>query len=156
TNTFDMNGRAIFLINTDDSTIHNNSITNSTAALSGAIRLFGLADNISITNNDLNGGAGWAIRMTNDGGGPNSNVAIHENNIANFFGDGGPHGGGLDVGAGAHTGPVDAGCNWWNDPCGPYNVAANPGGVGEEVREEGNPGDAVFTPWLVAVGPAPG
>jgi hypothetical protein len=82
-------------------------------------------------------------------------VEIHQNNIANFFGIGGPFGGGLFVGALAHTGPVNAECNWWNDPCGPFNVAANPMGIGEEVEEAGLPGDADFTPWLIASGPAP-
>ena len=157
TNSFDMNGRAILLFNVDDSTFHNNNVTNSTLALSGAIRIFGGTDNFSITNNNLDTGAGWAIRMSNvDGMGPSSNVVIHQNNIANFAGDGvGPNPGGLLVGAGAHTGPVDAGCNWWDHPCGPYNVANNPLGPGEEVREEGSAGDAHFMPWLVALGPAP-
>src|SRR5262249_37080012 len=88
TNTFDMNARAVLLFNVDQSTIHNNRITNSTAPGNGAIRLAGGADGLTITNNDMKGGAGWAIRMTNDFG-PNSNIMIHENNIANFAGSGG-------------------------------------------------------------------
>jgi hypothetical protein len=152
TNSFDMNGRAVLLFNVDDSTIHNNSITNSTLAASGAIRIFGDVDDLAITSNDLNGGAGWAIRITD---GPSTGVVIHENNIANFAGSGGAFGGGLYVGAGAHVGPVDAQCNWWDDPCGPYNVAANPTGPGEEVFEDGSPGAALFIPWLVAPSPAP-
>jgi parallel beta-helix repeat protein len=155
TNTFDMNGRGIFLNDTDMSSIHNNTITNSTTAGSGAIRIYGGVDDLSITNNELNNGAGWGIRITDDFGPPNSGVVIHENNITNFTGDGGSFGGGLFVGAGAHTGPVNAECNWWGDPCGPYNVAANPGGIGQEVKEAGAPGDADFIDWLIAAGPAP-
>src|SRR5206468_11206666 len=70
-------------------------------------------------------------------------------------GSGGAFGGGLLVGAGAHVGPVNAECNWWADPCGPFNVAANPTGIGQEVEEDGAPGDADFTPWLILPGPAP-
>src|SRR5262245_12226072 len=158
TNTFDNNGRGVYLFNTDQSTIHNNSITNSTLAGSGAIRLLGGVDDLTITSNDLNTGAGWGIRMTDDldpPNTPNSGVVIHLNNIVNFVGSGGPFGGGLYVGAGAHVGPVDAECNWWDDPCGPFNVAANPTGIGQEVQEAGAPGDADFTPWLIAPSPAP-
>jgi hypothetical protein len=149
-----MNARAILLFNVDQSTIHNNSITNSTTAGSGAIRIFGGVDGLTITNNDMNGGAGWAIRMTNDNG-PSSNIIIHENNIANFAGSGGMFGGGLFVGPGAYpTGSLDATCNWWNDPCGPFNVTNNPDGIGEEVQED-VPSTVNFSPWLIAPGPAP-
>jgi hypothetical protein len=147
-------GRAALLFNVDQSTIHNNTITNANFSTpgSGAIRIFGSVDDLTITNNDLNTGNGWAIRIT---GGPSSGVVIHQNDIANFLGAGGPFGGGLFVAAGSHTGAVDAGCNWWDDPCGPFNVAANPNGIGEEVEEAGVPGDADFTPWLTSPGPAP-
>src|SRR5262249_17157009 len=135
TNDFDMNARAILLFNVDQSTIHNNSITNSTTAGSGAIRIFGGVDGLTITNNDMNGGAGWAIRMTNDNG-PGSGVVIRQNNVANVAGSGGMFGGGLFVGPGAYpAGTLDATCNWWNDPCGPFNVTNNPAGIGEEVQE---------------------
>jgi hypothetical protein len=109
TNTFDMNGRALFLIVVAQSTIQNNIITNSTATGSGAIRIFGGASGLTIANNDLNGGAGWAINMSDDNG-PNSAITIHENNIANFAGAGGPFGGGLLVGMGAYPGTLDATC----------------------------------------------
>jgi hypothetical protein len=155
TNTFDMNGRAILLFNVDQSTIHNNRITNSTLGLSsGTIRIFGGVDGLTITNNDMNGGASWAIRMTSDFG-PNSAIMIHENNIANFAGSGGMFGGGLFVGPEAYpTGTLDATCNWWNDPCGPFNVTNNPTGIGEEVQEA-VPSTVDFSPWLIAPGPAP-
>jgi len=142
TNSFDMNGRAVVLFNTDMSTIHNNTITNCTLAGSGAIRLFGSVDDLTITSNDLNTGAGWGIRMTDQldpPNTPNSDVVIHLNNIDGFAN------GGLFVGTGAHVGTVDAECNWWGDASGPFPV-----GTGEEVS-----GDADFTPWLVAPSPAP-
>jgi hypothetical protein len=154
TNTFDMNGRAILLFNVDQSMIHNNRITNHTTAGSGDIRIFGGVDGLTITNNDMSGGAGWAIRITNDTG-SSSNIMIHENNIANFAGSGGMFGGGLFVGPGAYpTGTLDATCNWWNDPCGPFNVTNNPDGIGEEVQEA-VPSTVDFSPWLIAPGPAP-
>jgi hypothetical protein len=152
-NTFDMNGRAMLLFNVDQSTIQNNRITNSTTALSGAIRIFGGVDGLTITNNDMNGGAGWAIRLTDDNG-PSSDIVIHENNIANFAGSGGMFGGGLFVGQGAYSGMLDATCNWWNEPCGPFNVTNNPSGIGEEVQEA-VPSTVNFSPWLIAPGPAP-
>jgi hypothetical protein len=148
-NSFDMNGRALVLFDTDMSTIHDNSITNSTFVGSAAIRLFDNNSDLSILNNDIITGAGHAIRLSDidavDPGGPNpsSDVVINENNIE-FF----PAGDGLLVSPGGHVGTVNAKCNWWNSSTGPTNPN-NPGGMGEEVV-----GDADFTPWLVA--PAPG
>jgi len=157
-NTFDMNARAILLFNVDSSTIHNNTMTNSTLAGSGDIRIFGAGaaggvDGLTILSNAMSGGAGWAIRMTD---GANTDIQIHLNNIANYAGDmTGPNPGGLEVAAGAYpSGVLDATCNWWNDPCGPYNVTNNPTGPGEEVRE-GVPSNVDFISWLIAAGPAP-
>jgi parallel beta helix pectate lyase-like protein len=155
TNTFDNNGRGVMLFNADSVSIHNNDITNSTTVGSGAIRLQGGEDGVTITNNNLDGGKGWAIRLTNAAGlGPSSNIVINENNIANFDGDGvGPNPGGLEVTANSYDGTLDATCNWWDDPCGPYNVQHNATGPGEEVRD---PNDNVtFISWLIAAGPAP-
>src|SRR5262249_17593705 len=76
------------------------------------------------------------------------------NNIANFAGSGGMFGGGLFVGPGAYSGMLDATCNWWNDPCGPFNVTNNPSGIGQEVQEA-VPSTVNFSPWLIAPGPAP-
>jgi hypothetical protein len=149
TNSFDGNGRALVLFNTHDSTIHNNSITNSTFVGSAAIRLFDNNSNLSFTFNDLMTGVGHAIRLSFFGfvGGPSSSVVFHENNIgvvgpASFVLDG------LLVDSGSHVGTVNAECNWWGSTTGPTNTN-NPGGTGEEVV-----GDADFTPWLNA--PAPG
>src|SRR5262249_45045103 len=129
-------------------------IMNSTNVGSGDIRIFGGVDGLMITNNDMKGGGGWAIRMTSDTG-SSSNIVIHGNNIANFAGSGGMFGGGLFVGPGAYpTGTLDATCNWWNDPCGPFNVTNNPTGIGEEVQEA-VPSTVNFIAWLIAPGPAP-
>src|SRR2546428_225496 len=144
TNSFNLNGRAVVLFNTHMSTIHDNSITNSTLVGSAAVRLFDNNSDLSILNNDIITGVTHAIRLSVLGlvGGPSSNVVIHENNIEFFAGDG------LLVSAGGHVGKVNAECNWWNSSTGPMNPS-NPGGTGEKVE-----GDADFTPWLVA--PAPG
>src|SRR5262249_47692595 len=155
TNTFDTNARAILLFNVDQSMIHNNRMTNSTLVGSGDIRIFGGVDGLMITNNDMSGGAGWAIRMTNvDNVGPSSDIVIHENNIANYAGSGGMFGGGLFVGADAYPGTLAAACTCWDDPCGPSNLTNTPLGPGQEVQEA-MPSNVDFSPWLIAPGPAP-
>jgi hypothetical protein len=148
TNSFDLNGRAVLLFNTHSSTIHDNSITNSTSVGSAAIRIFDNNTNLTILRNDLATGTGHAVRLSNlTILGPSSGVVLHQNNIgtvgsASFALDG------LLVDPLSHVGTVDAECNWWGSSTGPIN-ANNPGGTGEEVV-----GDADFTPWLTA--PAPG
>jgi parallel beta-helix repeat protein len=147
-NSFSGNGRGLVLFDTHNATIHDNTITNSTFALSAAIRIFDNNSNLSIMHNDLITGVGRGIRISDidavDPGTPNpsSDVVINYNNIE-FFADEG-----LRVEVGGHVGTVNAECNWWNSPTGPTNPS-NPGGTGEEVV-----GDADFTPWLIA--PAPG
>jgi hypothetical protein len=145
TNSFDMNGRGTVLFNTHNSTIHDNSITNSTLVGSAAIRLFDNNSNLSILSNNLINGTGHAIRLSVLGavGGPSSGVVIHENNIEIFALDG------LLVDPGSHVGTVNAECNWWNSPSGPFNAPNNLTGTGEEVV-----GDADFTPWLIAPAPS--
>jgi parallel beta-helix repeat protein len=149
TNSFDANGRAVLLFNTHMSTVHNNSITNSTFVGSAAIRLFDNNSDLSIMHNDLMTGVGHAIRLSFLGfvGGSSSNVVINENNIG-FVGPVSFVLDGLKVDSGSYNGTVNAECNWWGSATGPTN-ANNPGGTGEEVE-----GSADFTPWLIA--PAPG
>jgi hypothetical protein len=149
TNSFDMNGRAVVLFNTHDSSFHDNKVTNSTLVGSAAVRIFDNNSNLMILRNDLTNGAGHAIRLSDLAivGGPSSGVAIHQNNIgvagsANFALDG------LLVDPMSHVGTVNAECNWWGSSSGPLNVPNNPSGTGEEVV-----GNADFTPWLTA--PAP-
>jgi hypothetical protein len=147
-NSFDGNGRGLVLFDTHNATIHDNTITNSTTALSAAIRIFDNNSDLSIMHNDLITGAGRGIRMSDidavDPGTPNpsSNVVINENNIEIFANEG------LLVEMGGHVGTVNAECNWWNSSTGPTNPN-NPAGTGEEVV-----GDADFIPWLIA--PFPG
>jgi hypothetical protein len=143
-NSFDGNGRAVLLYDTHQSTIHNNSITNSTEPVSAAIRILDNNTDLSIMNNNLVSGLGRAIRLTDTlgmdqpGAHPSSNVVINKNNIgatSNSFLTG------LTVDAGSHVGTVNAICNWWGSPTGPTN-ASNLGGNGEAVV-----GDANFKPW---------
>jgi hypothetical protein len=142
-NVFDGNGRGLILFNTHNSSVHDNSITNSTLAGGGAIRIFDNNSSLSIQHNDLIGGVGHAIRTSLDGMAlQSSDVTINFNNIEFFALDG------LLVDTGSHAGTLNAECNWWNSPTGPMNPS-NPGGTGEEVV-----GDADFVPWLLA--PAPG
>jgi parallel beta-helix repeat protein len=145
-NAFDMNGRGIYFYNTNDATVHDNSITNSTVPTDGgtsvAIAAFGNVNGLTILNNDLLTGALRGIRVGNFLLNPNSNVEAHLNNIVDFALAG------LFVDPLGHVGPVDAECNWWGSATGPTNPG-NPGGTGDPVI-----GDADFTPWLLA--PAPG
>src|SRR5262245_40145637 len=142
TNVFNMDGRGVLLFNTHDSTIHNNSITNSTFAGSAAVRLFECNTNLTILFNDIDTGPTYGIRFTDSGtivpACPSANVVINDNNIVNF------PAGGLLVDAASTTGTVNAECNWWGCVTGP-----NTGGCGTVV------GNADFTPWLVAPSPAP-
>jgi parallel beta helix pectate lyase-like protein len=153
TNLFDNNGRAVVFFNTHMSTVHDNTITNSTFVGSAAIRLFDNNSDLTVLNNDLTTGAGHAIRLSFGRGEPfmpptpSKNVVIHENNIgtmgsANFVLDG------LLVDPGSHIGTVNATCNWWGSSTGPTDPINNPSGTGEEVV-----GDADYRPWLLARAP---
>jgi hypothetical protein len=70
-----------------------------------------------------------------------SNVDFHQNNFERYGLTG------MTVDPASHAGTVDAECNWWNSPSGPFALS-NPTGMGEEVV-----GDADFTPWLTARAP---
>src|SRR5215813_2540017 len=63
TNVFNMDGRGVLLFNTHQSTIHNNSITNSTEAASAAVRLLECNTDLTILFNDIDTGAGHGIRF---------------------------------------------------------------------------------------------
>ena len=41
------------------------------------------------------------------------------------------------------SGTLNATCNWWGDPSGPYHPTANPDGKGDDVSDK-----VVFTPWV--------
>src|SRR5205807_848126 len=94
-NSFNSDGRAILLFNTHNSSFHDNIVPNATLPLSAAIRLDDNNSNLSIFNNNLLSGVGYAIHLSFFGavGGPSSGIVIHENNIgvvgpANFALDG--------------------------------------------------------------------
>ena len=142
-NTFTSNNRAFVLFNTHDSTFDGNTVTGATFVGSADVRLFDANTNLTFTNNNLSNGTGHAIRFSTAFGQPSSNVVFHQNNIEVYALTG------LTVDPLSTTDTVDAECNWWNSPSGPFNVPNNPSGTGEEVV-----GDADFTPWLIA--PAPG
>lgn len=138
-NSFDQNGRAVLLFNTHTSTITTNTVSNCTLAASAAVRLFDGNSSLSIMNNDLRNGVGYAIHLGVLFADPSSGVVINKNNIgANSISF--PLGG-LAVDAGSHVGTVNAQCNWWGSPTGPA-ATSNPGGTGEAVV-----GDANFKPW---------
>ncbi len=141
-NLFDMNSRAFVLFNTHTSTFDNNTITNSSFVGSADVRLFDNNSYLSFTNNGLSNGPGHAIRFSFFLGSPSSNVQFHENNIEVYALTG------LTVDPGSHVGTVNATCNWWNSPSGPFSATDNPTGTGEEVV-----GDAAFKPWLIARAP---
>jgi len=141
-NLFDMNSRAFVLFNTHTSTFDNNTITNSSFVGSADVRLFDNNTYLSFTNNDLSNGPGHAIRFSFFLGSPSSNVQFHQNNIEVYALTG------LTVDPGSHVGTVNATCNWWNSPSGPFSATDNPTGTGEEVV-----GDAAFKPWLIARAP---
>jgi len=142
-NGFDANSRAFVLFNTHDSTFDDNTVTNSTFIGSADVRLFDGNSDLLFTNNSFRNGPGHAVRFSDlvGLGGPSSNVDFHFNNFEVYALTG------MTVDPAAHTGTVDAECNWWNAPSGPTN-AGNPGGTGEEVV-----GDADFSPWLTARAP---
>lgn len=142
-NRFDMNSRAFIMFNTHDSLFDDNDVGGSTFVGSADVRLFDNNRGLLFTNNDFHDGAGMhAIRFSFFLGAMSADVDFHQNNIERYGLTG------LTVDAGSHTGTVDAECNWWNSPSGPFNVPDNPTGTGEEVV-----GDADFTPWLVARAP---
>jgi len=142
-NVFDMNSRAFVLFNTHTSVFDDNTITTSSFVGSADVRLFDNNSELLFTNNDLSQGVGHAIRFSVLLAAPSSDVEFHQNNIEVYGLTG------LTVDTGSHVGTVNAECNWWNSPSGPFNAPNNPTGTGEAVV-----GDADFTPWLIARAPS--
>jgi hypothetical protein len=123
-NSLDENGRGMYFYNTDNVSIHDNTITNTTVPTDGGtsvgIAAFGDVDGMTILNNDILDGVLRGIRVGNFLENPNSDIVAHYNNIVgNVYA-------GLEVHANGHTGPVDATCNWWGSATGPTNPTANP------------------------------
>jgi parallel beta-helix repeat protein len=141
-NLFDMNSRAFVLFNTHTSTFDDNTITNSTFAASADIRIFDNNSDLLFTNNDLQDGDGHAVRTSVFFATPSSDLEFHQNNFERYGLTG------MTVDPLSHDGNVNATCNWWNSPSGPFEASGNPGGTGEEVV-----GDADYRPWLIARAP---
>ncbi|HEY7308575.1 MAG TPA: right-handed parallel beta-helix repeat-containing protein [Gemmataceae bacterium] len=143
-NTFDANGRGVYLFSTSSSTISGNTIANSTAPTDGgsgaAIALYGDDSNLSITHNLLAGGAQFGILVGNYyNTAPDSGVVLYDNSIAGFAADG------LHLNAGSYSGALNASGNFWGAATGPTGVN-NPGGGGSRIEDPNQ--QVVFAPWL--------
>jgi len=148
-------GRGVYFFNTSNLTITDNTITNLPAPTdhgsSAGISLFGGASNVSILRNNVETGAKYGIHLRAfltdppNPNPPNTNVAIHLNNIFGFAVAG------LHVDD-APVGPINyAICNWWGSATGPTNPTLNPGGTGDVA--EGTLVAANFNPWLLGLAP---
>jgi len=150
-NSFDQNGRGVYFYNTNNATVHDNRITNSTTPTDGgtsvAVAAFGDVHGLRILNNDLLTGALRGIRVGSFLVNPNTAVEAHLNNIVGFSLAG------LFVDPAGHSGTLEADCNWWGSATGPSHPN-NATGTGDKVID-GPTFDVVdYTPWLLA--PAPG
>jgi hypothetical protein len=122
----------------DNSSITGNTIIGTTS--SGAIRLFGGNNGITISCNLLTGNQ-RGIRVDDVGIAPNTNITAHLNNIqGNVIA-------GLAVEAGGYTGLLNADNNWWGSPTGPTSPN-NPGGTGDAIVDPD--GHVVFFPFLMS------
>jgi hypothetical protein len=122
-----------------NSTISGNVSLGSTG-VNGTIRLFGDDSNITIDHNTLRNGI-RAIRVSNLGAGPNTNVDAHFNCIQ------GNSMAGLQVDSGGHSMTLDAEKDWWGSSSGPTHPS-NPGGTGDAIIDPDGVVD--FMPWLLS------
>jgi len=123
----------------DNSSITGNTIIGTTS--SGAIRLFGGNNGITVSCNLLTGNQ-RGIRVDDVGIAPNSNITANNNNIqGNVIA-------GLQVDAGGYSpGLLNAENNWWGSATGPAS-ASNPGGTGDAVVDPDGVVD--FFPYLTS------
>jgi parallel beta-helix repeat protein len=142
-NTFNANGRQIYLYSTTDSTITGNTIVNATTPTDGgsstAIGLFGNDNNIAITNNLLQNGNTYGIRIINANTAPNSNITITDNSISGFGKAA------LFLDPNGYVGALNASGDFWGAATGPTDPN-NPGGKGDVVTDPAN--QVQFKPWL--------
>jgi hypothetical protein len=143
-NVFDSNAQDVYLYNTTDAAIANNSILYtvspaSDGAGSAAIGLYGNDNDITIVNNRLQNGTAFGIRIGDFNTGPNSNIVINNNSIASFAEAG------LHLDPGGYTGTLNATGNYWGAATGPTSPN-NPGGTGSGIDDPAN--QVVFAPWL--------
>lgn len=124
----------------DNSSITGNTIIGTTS--SGAIRLFGGNNGITITCNLLYANQ-RGIRVDDPYAiGPNSNITANNNNIQ------GNAIAGLQVDSGGYFGgSLDATNNWWGSPTGPTHPS-NLGGTGDKIIDPD--GAVTFIPFLTS------
>jgi len=143
-NAFDSNAQDLYLYNTTNATIANNSIFSTISPASGgagsaAIGLYGNNSNITIVNNRLQNGTAYGIRIGDYNTGSNSNIAINDNSIMGFATAG------LRLDPGGYSGTLNATGNYWGAATGPTSPN-NPGGTGSVLDDAAN--QVVFAPWL--------
>jgi hypothetical protein len=144
-NTFNSNAQDVYLSNTTNATITSNSILNTISPAnngsgSAAIGLYGNDNNITITNNLLQNGTAFGIRIGNfNNAGPNSNIALNNNSIAGFAAAA------LRLDPGGYSGALNATGNYWGAATGPTSPI-NSGGTGAVLDDAGH--QVNFAPWL--------
>ncbi|HEV7904764.1 MAG TPA: thrombospondin type 3 repeat-containing protein [Pyrinomonadaceae bacterium] len=115
---------------------------NSTGSQGSVIFLGGGNNGISISCNDISGGASSIIRIANTGSGTNTNVNANFNNFTTT-----PFG--VRIDAGQYVGTLNAENNYWGAPNGPNDEQGrNPGGTGVVIRDPNFNVD--FVPYLTA------
>jgi hypothetical protein len=146
-------GRGMYFLNTQSSSVTDNTITNLTdptdTGSSVGIGIYGAVSDLVILRNNIETGTKYGIRFNTFIAGtpppPNTNITIHQNNIFGFATAG------MIVEV-APTGSSDyATCNWWGSDTGPTNPTLNPTGTGDIVT-----GDLIaanFNPWLLGIAP---
>jgi hypothetical protein len=144
-NTFSSNAQDIYLSNTTNATITGNSILNtlspaSNGSGSAALGLYGNDSNVTITNNLLQNGTAFGIRIGNfNNTGPNSNIALNNNSISGFAAAA------LRLDPGGFSGTLNATGNYWGAATGPTSPN-NSGGTGAVIDDAGH--QVTFAPWL--------
>jgi uncharacterized repeat protein (TIGR01451 family) len=143
-NIFNGNARALLAFNLVNSTLTQNEVMNSNFSGSADLRIFEGVSNLLVTNNILAGGSATTfrgLRVSNIGTGAANatGITFERNSITGYSGAG------LELDAGAYSGPLDAELNWWGSPTGP-TIASNPGGTGEEIVDPNSQVD--FIPFL--------
>jgi len=135
-NVMNGNGKGVLAYNVTNLSISGNTITNSTDALSAAIRFEGNVINSQIQNNVIKDNRGAGIQMSARFVGPNSSILIRGNSLVHNAK------GGLVIEPGGYTGTLDARSNYWGSYSGPGGDA---GGNGDTIV--GNGTTIFFTPW---------
>ncbi|MFL6590328.1 MAG: DUF4394 domain-containing protein, partial [Chthoniobacterales bacterium] len=138
-NTMSANGNGILLFNTAASFVTANTIT---ASAGSQIVLGGGINDVTLSENIVEGGATRGIRIGDfGGGGTNSNIILGSNLVQNN----GSAGLDIDAASGSYTGTLIAQNNWWGSATGP-TISTNPGGTGQTIVDPA--AQIVFQPFL--------